>query len=51
MSPLSFITPAPELIYQANRVKTYAIASRPDSLTAQQFIALANAVLAFEKKP
>jgi CheY-like chemotaxis protein/CO dehydrogenase nickel-insertion accessory protein CooC1 len=51
MSPLSFITPASELIYQANRVKTYAIASRPDSLTTQQFIALANAVLAFEKKP
>jgi CheY-like chemotaxis protein len=44
------ITPAPELIYQATRMKTTAIACRPDSLTAQQFGTLAAAVLNFEKK-
>ena len=50
-SPVVSITPAPELIYQATRVKTIAIAARPDSLTAQQFGKLAAAVLNFEKKP
>jgi DNA-binding response OmpR family regulator len=49
-SPVVAITPAPELIYMANRTKTIAIASRNDSLTAQQFAKLAAAVLAFEKK-
>ncbi len=49
-TPLVAITPAPELIYQATRMKTLAIASRPDSLTAQQFARLAAAVLGFEKK-
>ncbi len=49
-SPVVSITPAPELIFQANRVKTTAIDSRPDSLTAQQFARLAAAVLNFEKK-
>jgi CheY-like chemotaxis protein len=49
-SPVVFITPAPELIFQANRVKTTVIASSPDSLTAQQFAKLASAVLNFEKK-
>jgi CheY-like chemotaxis protein len=44
------ITPAPELIYQATRMRTIAIASRYDSLTAQQFATLAASVLAFEKK-
>jgi DNA-binding response OmpR family regulator len=44
------ITPAPELIFSATRMKTLAIVSRPDSLTAQQFAKLAAAVLDFEKK-
>ena len=49
-SPVVSITPAPELIYQATRMKTIAIVSRPESLTAQQFTKLASAVLDFEKK-
>ena len=48
--PVVAITPAPELIYMATRMKTLAIVSRPDSLTAQQFAKLAAAVLDFEKK-
>jgi pilus assembly protein CpaE len=44
------ITPAPELVFSATRMKTLAIVSRPDSLTAQQFAKLAAAVLDFEKK-
>ena len=48
--PVVAITPAPELIYMATRMKTIAINSRPDSLTAQQFAKLAAAVLEFEKK-
>ncbi len=48
-SPVVTITPAPELIYQATRAKTIAIAARPESLTAQQFAALATAVLNTEK--
>jgi len=48
--PVVAITPAPELIYMATRMKTLAIISRPDSLTAQQFAKLATAVLDFEKK-
>jgi hypothetical protein len=49
-SPVVAITPAPELIYMATRMKTTAIASRSDSLTAQQFTKLAAFVLDFEKK-
>ena len=49
-APVVSITPTPELIYLANRMKTIAIAARPDSLTAQQFAKLAAAVLNFEKK-
>jgi pilus assembly protein CpaE len=49
-TPVVAITPAPELIYMATRMKTIAIVSRPDSLTAQQFTKLAAAVLDFEKK-
>ena len=49
-SPVVSITPAPELIYQATRMKTIAIVSRPESLTAQQFTKLASAMLDFEKK-
>jgi MinD-like ATPase involved in chromosome partitioning or flagellar assembly len=49
-APVVAITPAPELIYLANRMRTIPIASRPDSLTAQQFTKLGSAVLEFEKK-
>ena len=48
--PVVAITPAPELIYMATRMKTLAIVARPDSLTAQQFAKLAAMVLDFEKK-
>jgi pilus assembly protein CpaE len=50
MTPVVAITPVPELVYLATRMKTIAIIARPDSLTAQQFGKLAAAVLAFEKK-
>jgi len=43
------ITPAPELLYMAARMKTTAIAARPDSLMAQQFTKLTAALLDFEK--
>ena len=49
-APLVMITPMPELIYMASRMKTIAIAARPESLTAQQFAKLASAVFDFEKK-
>jgi CheY-like chemotaxis protein len=49
-SPVVMITPMPELIYMAIRMKTIAIAARPESLTAQQFAKLASAVFDFEKK-
>lgn len=49
-TPLITITPAPELLYMASRMKTTAIASRPDSLTYQQFIKLATSLLEFEKQ-
>jgi len=50
LTPLLAITPAPELLYAAIRMKTTALAARPDSLTAQQFTKLAAAVLDFEKR-
>jgi MinD-like ATPase involved in chromosome partitioning or flagellar assembly len=49
-SPVVMITPMPELIYMAIRMKTIAIGARPESLTAQQFAKLASAVVDFEKK-
>ena len=49
-TPVVAITPAPELIFSATRMKTIAIVSRSDSLTAQQFTKLAAGVLDFEKK-
>jgi pilus assembly protein CpaE len=49
-TPVVAITPAPELVYLATRMKTLMIVPRPDSLTAQQFAKLAAAVLEFEKK-
>jgi MinD-like ATPase involved in chromosome partitioning or flagellar assembly len=49
-TPVVAITPAPELIYIATRMKTIAIVSDTDSLTAKQFTKLAAAVLDFEKK-
>ncbi|HEY5269675.1 MAG TPA: response regulator [Anaerolineales bacterium] len=49
-TPLITIIPAPELFYTATRMKTTAIAARPDSLTAQQFAKLASAILDFEKQ-
>jgi DNA-binding response OmpR family regulator len=48
--PVVAITPAPELLYLASRMKTTALATRPDSLTSQQFSKLAAAVLEIEKK-
>jgi len=48
-TPLIVITPAPELLYTASRMKTTAIHTRPDSLTASQFTKLAAAMLDFEK--
>jgi CheY-like chemotaxis protein len=48
--PILAITPMPELIYTATRMKTTAITFRPDSLSAQQFAKLAAAVLDFEKQ-
>ncbi len=50
LTPLIAITPAPELLYTAARMKTTALAVRPDSLTAQQFAKLAEAMLDFEKQ-
>ena len=49
-TPVVAITPAPELVFSSTRMKTLAIVSRPDSLTAQQFVKLAAAVLDFDKK-
>jgi CheY-like chemotaxis protein len=49
-SPLIAITPAPELIYAATRMKATVVTTRPDSLTAQQFAKLASAILEFEKQ-
>jgi DNA-binding response OmpR family regulator/CO dehydrogenase nickel-insertion accessory protein CooC1 len=49
-TPLIAITPAPELIYEANRMMTTAISTRPNSLTAQQFTKLATDMLDFEKR-
>lgn len=48
--PIVTITPAPELLYMSVRMKTTAIASRPDSLTYQQFIKLATALIELEKQ-
>ena len=48
--PAVVITPAPELMYMAVRNQTTAIATRPDSLTAQQFTKMASIVLEFEKQ-
>jgi len=47
--PIVAITPAPELLYMAERSKTTAIACRPDSLTTQQYAKLASAILEIEK--
>jgi DNA-binding response OmpR family regulator len=49
-NPAVAITPAPELLYIAVRMKTTAIAARDDSLTLQQFTKLAEHVREFEKK-
>jgi DNA-binding response OmpR family regulator len=48
--PLVAVTPAPELLYMAIRMKTTAVVSRPDSLTTQQFAKLATAILEAEKQ-
>ncbi|HTX90542.1 MAG TPA: response regulator [Anaerolineales bacterium] len=50
-APIVAVTPAPELIYMATRMKTTAVSSRPDTLTVQQFAKLASTVLEFEKQP
>ncbi len=49
-TPLIAITPAPELIYTAARMKTTAFAANPDSLTTQQFTKLAESMIVFEKQ-
>jgi CheY-like chemotaxis protein/MinD-like ATPase involved in chromosome partitioning or flagellar assembly len=49
-TPVIAVTPTPELFYLSTRMKTTAIAARPDSLTTQQFTKLAAAVLEFEKQ-
>jgi CheY-like chemotaxis protein/MinD-like ATPase involved in chromosome partitioning or flagellar assembly len=49
-TPIVLVTPAPDLFYLANRMKTTAIVARPDSLTAQQFAKLAAHVIEIEKK-
>ena len=49
-TPLIDITPSPELHFSANRMKTTAVSIRPDSLTAQQFSKLAEAILEYEKQ-
>jgi CheY-like chemotaxis protein/MinD-like ATPase involved in chromosome partitioning or flagellar assembly len=49
-TPLVAITPAPELIFTAARMKTTMFAANPDSLTTQQFTKLADSILAFEKQ-
>jgi DNA-binding response OmpR family regulator len=48
-TPAVAITPAPELVYLAARMKTPAMAARADSLTAQQFSKLASIILDKEK--
>ncbi len=48
--PLIAITPAPELIYTAARMKTTAFAANPDSLMTQQFTKLADSILVLEKQ-
>jgi CheY-like chemotaxis protein len=48
--PVVSITPAPELIFQATRMRTPVIVARPESLTAQQFAKLAATVLDMEKR-
>ncbi len=48
--PILAITPAPELIYMAIRMKTTVVGSRPDSLTAQQFGKLATTFVDLEKQ-
>jgi DNA-binding response OmpR family regulator/septum formation inhibitor-activating ATPase MinD len=48
--PLIAITPAPELIYTAARMKTTAFAANPDSLLTQQFTKLADSILSLEKQ-
>jgi len=49
-TPMIAITPAPEMLYTATRLKTTAVTARPDSLTAQQFTKLAQDVMDFEKR-
>lgn len=44
------ITPAPELFYQAVRMKTTAVSAQENSLTRQQFTILAQTVQNFEKQ-
>lgn len=48
--PLIAITPAPELIYTAARMKTTAFAANPDSLLTQQFTKLADSIIALENQ-
>jgi DNA-binding response OmpR family regulator/CO dehydrogenase nickel-insertion accessory protein CooC1 len=49
-TPLFAITPAPELVYSATRMKTTVVDSSPESLTYQQFVKLAEVILGLEKQ-
>jgi DNA-binding response OmpR family regulator/CO dehydrogenase nickel-insertion accessory protein CooC1 len=49
-TPLIAITPAPELVYSATRMKTTVVDSSPESLTYQQFVKLAEVILGLEKQ-
>jgi CheY-like chemotaxis protein/MinD-like ATPase involved in chromosome partitioning or flagellar assembly len=44
------VTPVPELLYQAARLKTTAVLHQPNSLTSQQFEKLVAAILDLQKK-
>jgi CheY-like chemotaxis protein len=48
--PLIAITPAPELIFTAARMKTTAFTANTDSLLTQQFTKLADSIIALEKQ-
>jgi CheY-like chemotaxis protein/MinD-like ATPase involved in chromosome partitioning or flagellar assembly len=49
-TPLIAITPAPDLLFAASRMKTTAINNRPDSVTALQFTKLAADLLDLAKQ-
>jgi nitrogenase subunit NifH len=50
-TPMIMITPAPELLHMANRMKTTAVSAQPESMTGQQFAQLANAITDLMTEP